>query len=247
MNACTAAGSRRARCSPLKRATAWLNPKSSRPVKETAATSATQSPNRAGPSMRSTTGVVTAVATTPAASAANPLRAPAPIRGAFRSGADADALAKEGGKAFNHKLQHWFGEARIDADEKCVAHHPVGLGQFAEDTHRRIQVGGLPQDVSAEDIAGLDVRVLQPLDQGATRHPAPNRDRKTKPGGFGPVVPAGQDQAVLEPPQPAVQRLEVPTAPADEVVEPFELRDTDRRLQIGRLEVVADVGVGVLM
>src|SRR5438128_1216628 len=167
MKASTALGSCRARCSPLKRATAWLKPKSSRPAKETAATRATQSPKRAWPRARRTTGVVITVATTPAASAANPLSAPAPTRGALTSGADADALSEESGEPLNHKLQHLLRQPWKNADEKRVAHHAVGLRQLARNPHRRIDIAGLPEDVAREDVTGLDIRVLQPLHQRA--------------------------------------------------------------------------------
>src|SRR2546430_11266824 len=139
----------------MKRAAAWLNPKSSNPVSETAVTSATHSPNRGAPSAWSTTGVVTAVARTPQARARNWLNVPRPTRGALRSGAGSDTLAKEAGKPFKHKLQHFGTQTRVDSNEEAIAHHPVGIDELAGDAHRGVDVCRLLHDVAAKDIAGL--------------------------------------------------------------------------------------------
>src|SRR2546423_15607258 len=126
MTACRASSFCRDLCSARTRATDWAKPKSRSPVRATAARSATQMPNRSGPRARTTTGVVIAVASTPAARAAYPLTVPAPKRGAFRSGAGFDALSEEGGEALNYKLQHGLADARVDADEEGVPHDSVG-------------------------------------------------------------------------------------------------------------------------
>ena len=56
-----------------------------------------------------------------------------------------------------------------------------------------------------------------------------------------------QDQDILERRQHLGQQVEIALAGGDEAVEPVELREADRGLHVGDLQIVAEVAVGVLV
>ena len=83
---------------------------------------------------------------------------------------DSDILAVDSGgeefpEAFQHEIDHLIGQPGVDADEECVPHDPVRLLKGPGLAHADVPVSRLLEDVAAEDLARLDIGVLQPPDK----------------------------------------------------------------------------------
>src|SRR5208283_4682879 len=74
-----------------------------------------------------------------------------------------------------------------------------------------------------------------------------NRDRKTEPARLGAGGGFGQNEELFQIRQPFTQRSEVAPAGLHESVQLLQLRQPDRRLHVGELQVVTDVRVGEFM
>ena len=68
-----------------------------------------------------------------------------------------------------HVLDHLRRQAGIDADEEGVGGDHVGVGQRADDAMLDVRVGRMPQQVAAEQIAGLDAGGFERVDQFGAR------------------------------------------------------------------------------
>ena len=115
---------------------------------------------------------------------------------------------------------------------------------------RSILVGGLAEQVAAEQQAGADLLRLPGGGSSWSRvNGASGRTARGKPNQLGSVsgVASGRIRELLQVGQAFVQRAEVVAAGFDEAGQLLELGHADRGLHVGGFEVVADVRVGVLV
>jgi hypothetical protein len=112
-----------------------------------------------------------------------------------------------------------------------------------------VGVGRLAQQVAREEQPRGDARRLQVVDQRAAAEARvrADRHREAEPRRVGVGGRVGQDEDVLQVAQRLAQERVVGAPRGDELVEALQLRVADRGLHVGRLQVVAQVRVHVLV
>ena len=103
--------------------------------------------------------------------------------------------------------------------------------------------------VAGKEHAGLDTFALQVVDDPVAGEAGtfPDGEQKTEPGRIGVLGRLGQDEAISQVGQPIAQQPPVPFAGLDEAGEFLQLGAADGGLHVGDLQVVAEVGVDVLV
>ena len=144
---------------------------------------------------------------------------------------------------------HLFGQAGIDADEKGVGGNHVTVGQRPDNAMLDVGVGGMPQEVSTKQVAGLDAGGFERIDQLGSRERRlrPDGDDVSEPRGIGLGRRGMQDQMALVFLEAGFERGVVALSRGNEFVQFLQLRHADGRLHVGHLEIVADMRVHVLV
>src|SRR5438128_158983 len=140
-------------------------------------------------------------------------------------------------------------ERRVAADPERALGHEIRVREGAGDAVAHAAEGGLADEVPAEEKARRDSVRLEEAHEVVPAVPrvGPHRDREAEPARLGAVRRLREDELVLIARECLAEEGVVATAGGDEVVEAVELLDPDRRLQVGRLQVVAEVRVDVLV
>src|SRR4051794_26227649 len=114
---------------------------------------------------------------------------------------------------------------------------------------RHFLVGRLAEQIATKKQSSGDPPRFQVLNQLLARKGRLGTDgkRKTKPAWFRTGGRLREDEKLCETLQAFMQRGKIAAAGSNEVGQPGELRHTQGGLHVGRFEIVADVGVGVLV
>src|SRR5687768_3306752 len=114
---------------------------------------------------------------------------------------------------------------------------------------RNLAVRGLAQQVAAKQLPSRDAPLVEPLHELMTteRSVWSNRQRETEPARLAVLRRAREDEHVGQLGEAIVQPLPVVPAALNEAWKLLEPRDADGGLHVGRLQVVADVRVDVLV
>src|SRR5438552_4856689 len=107
----------------------------------------------------------------------------------------------------------------------------------------------MSQEISGEESARLDLVILEPRSELTARKGRGFAHREYEAEGrrFGPRGFGGQDEELLIALHVVAHGAPVLASRHDEARQLLELLASDRRLEVERLEVVADMGVGVLV
>src|SRR5258708_15109008 len=63
--------------------------------------------------------------------------------------------------AFQHVIEHWLRESRVNADPQQLVHHQITVRQRADGAVLYVFVSGLPRQVTAEEQTRGDLSVFQ--------------------------------------------------------------------------------------
>jgi hypothetical protein len=82
------------------------------------------------------------------------------------------------------KIQHWFGQAWINANPKHVVHNEIRVGQIANHAVFAVLVGRLAKQIAAEQQPRRNLVCFESVDQSVTAEGRieTNANWKTKPG-----------------------------------------------------------------
>ena len=165
------------------------------------------------------------------------------------SGGAGEGARAEGGERLGDVLERGSVDAGVAADPERALGDEVGRLEAADDAVGDIGVGRLPQQIAAEQLARVDAAGVQVGDQVAAAEPGvgPDGDGEPEPARLGAGRRLGQDEHVGVLGQRLAQEGVVLAPGGDEVGQPVELGEADRRLHVGRLQVVPDVRVDVLV
>src|SRR5919204_614655 len=107
----------------------------------------------------------------------------------------------------------------------------------------------MTQQVAGEEAARLDLALLEPRGELAARERSgfADREHEAERRGLGPGIERREDEELLVAPDVFAHDVPVLTSRRDEARQLLELLAADRGLQIERLQVVADVLIGVLV
>src|SRR5262249_38675092 len=103
------------------------------------------------------------------------------------------------------------------------------------------------QDVSAEHQPGFDLSVFQMPDQFGAIDAGPYRDRESKGRGIGARVDLWKNDLVFPSAQPFMQAPEISPPRRDKALDLIGLRQTDRGLKIGSLQVITDIRINIFV
>src|SRR3972149_11637336 len=160
------------------------------------------------------------------------------------------ALLNSGEKTFqtlNHEVDHPLRQSRIDPDKEGISHNPVRFPKVTVNPAFNVCISRLAENVAAKDRPRLYPGGLQPLDQFPFRDSLFYRNGKAKPGRLRVGIQSGQNDEFLAGLQGLVEPRKISPTLCHEFGNPVRLHNAYSRLQIGRLQVVADIRIDVLM
>src|SRR3989338_4727402 len=160
------------------------------------------------------------------------------------------ALLNSGEKTFqtlNHEVDHPLRQSRIDPDKEGISHNPVRFPKVTVNPAFNVCISRLAENVAAKDRPRLYPGCLQPLDQFPFRDSLFYRDGKAKPGRLRAGIQSGQNDEFLAGLQGLVEPRKITPALCHEFGNPVRLHNTDSRLEIRGLQVIADMRIDVLM
>ena len=141
------------------------------------------------------------------------------------------------------------GQPRVAADPERALGHRVGDRERPDHTVLDVLIRRLAKQVAREQLTSGDTARLELVAQfvARDRRILAQADRKAEPGRARAGRRLGQHQHVLQAGEALSQPAVVVGAARDKAVETLELDGADGGLEVGRLEVVADLRVDVLV
>ena len=148
-------------------------------------------------------------------------------------------------KDIYHVVDHLICDPGINPDPEGITHRLVSVGEVSDDAVWDVDVTRLPQNVAGEEHSRGDLVLIEPTNEGRALG-ALDGQREAEPARLRVWRRLRHDQEI-EVSQPVEEAVEVALPPLDERRQLLELRDADSGLHVGRLEVVADARVNVLV
>src|SRR5438132_1560060 len=158
-------------------------------------------------------------------------------------------LAEEEIEGLEHVVAAHAVDPRIHPDEERALRDRVRVAQLADDTMTHRATRRMPQEIAGEESSRLDLALLEPRRQVAPREGRglAHGEHEPERRGFAARVHGRQHEELLVALHVLAQHAPVLASRGDEGWQLLELLDTDRGLEVERLQVVADVGVRVLV
>src|SRR6478735_4534059 len=166
-----------------------------------------------------------------------------------RGAGSAPPIGKEGTDAVRHIFDVRAAKPRKQADPECPLGNDVGVGQVTGDAIFLAAHVGLAGKIAAEQEPRANLHRVEILRELLAREvdARPYRQREAKPGRIAIWGSFGEDEEVLKLLERVDQQFEVAAPRLDEAFQMVKLGETDCRLHVGDLQIIADMAVGVFM